>query len=104
MIVSVVGRETIRERDDAVAVVETRAAGRTVAAHGHGAMCSSSRLLLVVEAVSAVSATTQVNESPPGRHISALIGCEASEDYCSYPPRQHGNCKGGVGAIPRLIS
>ena len=50
MIVSVVGRETIRERDDAVAVVETRAAGRTVAAHGHGAMCSSSRLLLVVEA------------------------------------------------------
>jgi hypothetical protein len=101
MIVSVVGRETIRERDDAVAVVETRAAGRTVAAHGHGAMCSSSRLLLVVEAV---SATTQVNESPPGRHISALIGCEASEAYCSYPPRQHGNCKGGVGAIPRLIS
>ena len=27
------------------------AAGRTVAAHGHGAMCGSSRLLLVVEAV-----------------------------------------------------
>eukprot|EP00978_Attheya_sp_CCMP212_P034657 scaffold146303_cov28-Attheya_sp.AAC.2 len=34
------------------------AVGRTVAAHGHGAMCGSSRLLLVVEAV---------GDNPPGK-------------------------------------
>ena len=100
MIVSVVGRETIRERDDAVAVVETRAAGRTVAAHGHGAMCSSSRLLLVVEAV---GDNPGKRKSSMPAHKCPYKGCVVS-DYCSYPPRQHGNCKGGVGAIARLIS
>ena len=46
------------------------AAGRMVAVHGHGAMCGSSRLLLVVEAVG--DNPPQGKKSPLGRHIVPL--------------------------------
>eukprot|EP00978_Attheya_sp_CCMP212_P036084 scaffold161132_cov47-Attheya_sp.AAC.1 len=50
------------------------AAGRTVAAHGHGAMCGSSRLLLVVEAVGDNPPQGLDWSSVVGRRVG-LVGC-----------------------------
>eukprot|EP00978_Attheya_sp_CCMP212_P019789 scaffold55810_cov40-Attheya_sp.AAC.1 len=57
------------------------AAGRTVAAHGHRAMCGSSRLLLVVEAVS--------DNSKAMRRLVIVLTLPAST----------GTAKGEVGSV-----